>query len=197
MRHDFSGPPGMASRMTMNAFETLGIGPRLAITDEAVREAFREAGKKAHPDAGGAPESFAKLREAFDIVASPSRRLRHWLGLRGINVDARGVCAPSVMDLFAEISGISQRAETLIRRREETKSALGRALLETETQACREAVECALATIEAAIGHETVRFPDYENDAASGIEAAAASVRNLAFLEKWRLTLRGLFSRLV
>jgi hypothetical protein len=54
-----------------------------------------------------------------------------------------------------------------------------------------------ITIIEAAIERETARFPDYENDATAGIDAAAASVRNLAFLEKWRLTLRGLFSRLV
>lgn len=187
--------PRTASRMTINAFETLGIEPRLAISDEAVRDAFREAGKLSHPDAGGAPDSFQKLREAFDIVASPSRRLRHWLELRGITIDSRGVVAASIMDLFAEVGEVSQRAETLIRRREEAKSALGRALLESETQSCREAVERAITMIESAIKHETERFPEYETTIE--IEDAAAGVRNLVFLEKWRLTLRGLFSRLV
>jgi curved DNA-binding protein CbpA len=181
----------------MNAFETLRIEPRLAITDDAIRDAFREAGKLSHPDAGGALDSFAKLREAYDIVASPSRRLRHWLELRGVTIDSRGVVAASVMDLFAEIGEVTQRAETLIRRRDEAKSALGRALLESETQACREAVERAIAIVESAIGRETARFPDYERDMTGEIDSAAACVRNLAFLEKWRLTLRGLFSRLV
>jgi hypothetical protein len=200
-RHDFPGPlaklpvtPRTASH-TMNAFETLGIEPRLAISDEAVRDAFREAGKVSHPDAGGAPDCFEKLREAFDIVASPSRRLRHWLEFRGITIDSRGVVAASVMDLFVEVGEVSQRAEILIRRREEAKSSLGRALLESETQSCREVVERAIATIETAIRSETARFPEYEKT--TGIEDAAASVRNLAFLEKWRATLRGLFSRLV
>lgn len=181
----------------MNAFETLCIEPRLVITDDAIRDAFREAGKLSHPDAGGALDSFAKLREAYDIVASPSRRLRYWLELRGVTIDSRGVVAASVMDLFAEIGEVTQRAETLIRRRDEAKSALGRALLESETQACREAVERAIAIVESAIGRETARFPDYENDVTDDFDAVSASVRNLAFLEKWRLTLRGLFSRLV
>jgi curved DNA-binding protein CbpA len=180
----------------MNAFETLGLAPRLVITDESVRDAFREAGKLAHPDAGGAMDSFARLREAFDIVVSPSRRLRHWLELRGITIESRGAVAPSVMDLFAEIGAVTQRAESLIRRRDETKSALGRAILEAETQSCREAVERAIAIVESAIGGETARFPDYERSVQDEIETAA-TVRNLAFLEKWRHTLRGLFSRLV
>lgn len=183
--------------MMINAFETLGIEPRLTISDETVRDAFRQAGKLSHPDADGTPDSFAKLREAFAIVASPSRRLRHWLELQGITIDTRGVLAASVMDLFAEIGAVSQRAETLIRRRDEAKSALGRALLESETQSCREAVERAIAMVESAIGRETARFSHYERDVTGEIKEAAASVRNLAFLEKWHLTLRGLFSRLV
>jgi len=181
----------------MNAFETLGLAPRLAITDEAVRDAFREAGKLAHPDAGGAMDSFARLREAFDTVSSPSRRLRHWLELRGMTIEPRGAVAASVMDLFAQIGAVTQRAETLVRRRDEAKSALGRAILEAETQTCREEVERAIAIVESAIGCETSRFPDYERGLNDEIETAAAAVRNLAFLEKWRHTLRGLFSRLV
>jgi curved DNA-binding protein CbpA len=181
--------------MTTNAFEILGIEPRLVIGEEAVRDAFREAGKLSHPDAGGAPDAFGKLCAAFDIAASPSRRLRHWLELRGIIIDSRGVVDASVMDLFAEVGAVSQHAETLIRRREDAKSALGRALMEAETQVCREDIERALAMIESAISRETARFPEYEMT--SEIEHAAASVRNLAFLEKWRTTLRGLFSRLV
>lgn len=180
----------------MNAFETLGLTPRLVITDEAVRDAFREAGKLAHPDAGGALDAFARLREAFDTVASPSRRLRHWLELRGITLESRGAVAPSVIDLFAEIGAVTQRAENLIRRRDEAKSALGRAILETETQSCREAVERAIMIVESAIAGETALFPEYECGLRDEIETTA-TFRNLAFLEKWRHTLRGLFSRLV
>jgi curved DNA-binding protein CbpA len=179
----------------LDAFETLGIAPRLVISEEAVRDAFRVAGKQAHPDAGGGDESFARLNEAFGIVSSPSRRLRHWFELRGETIEPRGTVGPQVMDLFSEVGEVSQRAEVLIRRRDEAKSALGRALLERETQACREAVEQAISRIERAITGECAHFGHYENAAPAA--EAAVSVRNLAFLEKWRHTLRGLFSRLV
>jgi curved DNA-binding protein CbpA len=179
----------------MNAFKTLGIEPRLALSDEAMRDAFREAGKLAHPDAGGEEASFAKLREAFEIVSSPSRRLRHWLELRGITVQIRGTVDPAIMDLFSHVGEATQHAEALIRRRDEAKSALTRALLERETQICREEVERALVRVEDAIGSQCTQFPEFEN--APDLESAAAAVRNLAFLEKWRATLRGLFSRLI
>jgi hypothetical protein len=179
----------------MNAFETLGITPRLVIADEAVREAFREAGRHVHPDAGGTDDSFARLSEAFGIISSPSRRLRHWLELQGVSIDTRGTVSPPVMDLFSEVGEVSQRAETLVRRRDEAKSALARALMEGETQACREAVGLGISRIELAIAGECANFERFETDAPP--DEAALCVRNLAFLEKWRHTLRGLFSRLV
>ena len=181
----------------MNAFERLGLEPRLVLDDDALRAAFQTAGKQCHPDAGGSEQEFAALREAHAVLASPSRRLRHWLELRGIDADPRGVVDSQVMDLFASVGEVSQRAEALIRRRDEARSALTRALLESETQTCREAVENAIATIQRAIAAQCDMFADYENSAAPDAAAAATTARNLAFLEKWLATLRALFSRLL
>lgn len=180
-----------------NAFETLGIETRLIVSEDALREAFREAGKTAHPDAGGADESFAKLRESFELLSSPSRRLKHWLELRGVVADARGSVDAALMDLFSKVGDVSGSAEQLIRKRDDTKSALGLALLEREVQACRESVEEAGRMVEAAMLHECAAFSNYENQQALDLEAAARTVRNLAFLEKWRIGLRALFSRLI
>jgi curved DNA-binding protein CbpA len=179
----------------MNAFEILGIETRLALSDEALREAFREAGRHAHPDGGGGEEQFARLRHAFELLLSPSRRLAHWLELQGIVVESRGTLADGLMDMFSMIGQTTQRAEALIRKRGQAMSALGRALLEPETQACREEVEAAMRHVEEAIAGECAAFPRYEQEPEA--DAAALTVRNLAFLEKWRATLRGLFARLV
>lgn len=181
----------------MNAFETLGIAPCLVMDGQVLRDAFREAGKRAHPDAGGGDQEFAALRQAFEILSSPSRRLRHWLELRGMPVELRGSVASGLMDLFARIGETSQQAAALGRRREEAKSALGRAMIEGETQACREAVEQAIALVEAAIERECALFPQLESAVTPDPAIASAAVRNLAFLEKWRSGLRASFARLV
>jgi curved DNA-binding protein CbpA len=181
----------------MNAFEVLGIEQRLSLPAETLGDAFREAGKRAHPDAGGGEGEFAALRQAFEILSSPSRRLRHWLELHGTPAETRGTVTPAIMDLFAEVGEVSQRAEALARRRDEAKSALGRALLESETQSCREAVERAIALVEAAIDRECAAFPQYDSAPTADVVAASITVRNLAFLEKWRAGLRGVFARLV
>jgi curved DNA-binding protein CbpA len=180
-----------------NAFETLGINPGLSFSDDELRSAFREAGKLAHPDAGGDEAEFAKLREAFEIISSPSRRLKHWLELRGSPADPRGTVSPVLMDLFSMIGETSQQAETLIRKRGETKSALAMAMLENDTQLCRESVEKAIQQVEAAIHSECSVFPAIQNAAAADVESASMTARNLAFLEKWRAALRSLFARLV
>ena len=175
----------------------LGITPRLVISEEELRAAFREAGKTAHPDAGGGDEDFSRLCQAMDTLTSPSRRLRHWLELRGIEVDSRGVVDAALMDLFGTVGEATQRAESLIRKREETKSALGLAMLERETHLCREAVEEAIATVEAAILTECETFAGIEVSELLDLHAVSKSVRNLTFLEKWKAGLRSVFSRLV
>ena len=187
---------GSFSRVT-DAFQILGMEPKLVLSDDALRESFRDAGKRLHPDAGGGEGEFAALREAFAVVFSPSRRLRHWLELRGTPGEVRGSIDNSLMDLFSEVGAVTQLAESVIRKRDEAKSALVRAMLEGETQVCREAVERAIAKVEAVITRECAVFPEWENSADPDVEASSKTARNLAFLEKWRAGLRGWFGRLV
>jgi curved DNA-binding protein CbpA len=181
----------------MNAFESLGISSCLEISDEALAAAFRAAGKRAHPDAGGDEAEFASLREAFAVVSSPSRRLRHWLELRGTPGELRGIIDDSLMDLFSEVGAVTQGAEAVLRKRDEAKSALVRAMLEGETQLSREAVERALSRVEARMGEACAGFSKLENGQVLDVAMASELARNLAFLEKWRTNLRACFSRLV
>jgi curved DNA-binding protein CbpA len=178
-----------------DAFQILNLEPGLVLSDEILRDAYREAGKRLHPDAGGGEGEFAGLREALAVLSSPSRRLRHWLELRGTPGEMRGAIDPAMMDLFSEVGTVTQQAETVIRKRDEAKSALVRAMLEAETQLCRESLETAISKVEAGIDRECSQFPGLEESADP--EVASRIARNLAFLEKWRLGLRGCYSRLV
>lgn len=181
----------------VNAFDVLGLPAGLVFSEEVLREAFREAGKKVHPDAGGAEGEFATLREAFAVISSPSRRLKHWLELRGMGCDSRGNIGAGLIELFSEVGAITQQAEKVIRKREQAQSALGRAMLEAEVQTCREDVERIISAVEIRVDGECAAFPDWESGGVLSGESAAERVRNLAFLEKWRAGLRAIFSRLV
>lgn len=181
----------------INAFSALGLPASLVCSDESLRSAFREAGKAAHPDAGGGEEDFARLREALETLTSPSRRLRHWLEIRGTPVDPRGTVDAGLMDLFVQVGEVTQIAESIARRRQATQSALALALLERETQSCIEAVESTMLLVEAAIRSATDRFPEIDSGTLADAEDISKIVRNLAFLERWRSSLRGILPRLV
>ncbi|MEY3897795.1 MAG: hypothetical protein RLZZ214_3316 [Verrucomicrobiota bacterium] len=196
-RFTSNGKRGQFSRRVTNSFQILGIEPRLVLSEEDLRDLFREAGKQAHPDAGGGEGEFAALREAFAVVSSPSRRLRHWLELRGTPGEVRGSIENSLMEVFSEVGAVTQQAESCIRKREEAKSVLVRAMLEGETQLCREAVETAISQVESLITRECAVFPEWEAADHPDIAAASKVARNLAFLEKWRAGLRGCYARLV
>jgi hypothetical protein len=109
----------------------------------------------------------------------------------------RGPVKPSLMDLFSEVGAVTQQAEAISRKREGAKSALVRALLEGETQVCREAVEQSISKIDGIIALECAGFSELENSVELDLEAVSETVRNLAFLEKWRGGLRVCFGRLV
>ena len=183
--------------LVTDVFKILGIEQKLVLSDAVLRGAFREAGKRVHPDAGGAEGEFAALREAFAVVSSPSRRLRHWLELRGTPGEIRGSIDSSLMDLFADVGAVTQMAESVIHKRDEAKSALVRALLEGETQVCREAVEREICRVEMAIARECAVFPELEKLARFSLEIASKTARNLVFLEKWHAGLQACFSNLV
>jgi curved DNA-binding protein CbpA len=58
--------------MDLNPYEALDV-PRDA--DEAtIRKAYRKASKRAHPDAGGSEEAFAKVATSLAVLTDPKKR---------------------------------------------------------------------------------------------------------------------------
>lgn len=62
----------MAAGSGSNHYAVLGIGANATVSE--IRVAFRRQAKDAHPDAGGDPERFRRLREAHDTLVDPVRR---------------------------------------------------------------------------------------------------------------------------
>ncbi len=180
-----------------DAYAILGLARRLVIGRDEVQAAFREAGKSAHPDAGGSEQAFAALKSAQETLLSPARRLKHWLQLHGVLADGRGTVSPDLMDWFSKVGELSQRVEALIRRREEAKSALGKAMLEGETQRCREELERMIAALDGQVESRTAVFAEWERAAELDVGIACAVHRDLGFLEKWLASLRGQYGRLL
>lgn len=177
----------------MDAFARLGLPRRPDLSEETLREAFREAGRSAHPDAGGGGDDFQAMQEAYQLLSRPSRRLKHWLELNGVPGDERGTLGADLMDHFSRTGGVVQEADALIRKREAALSALAKAMLEGETQRVRARIDGAQSALKEAVDAKVALFPSVGE---GGAADAWQLVRDLAFLEKWQAQLRERFGKL-
>ncbi|HET6504489.1 MAG TPA: DnaJ domain-containing protein [Amycolatopsis sp.] len=53
-------------------YELLGVGRNASATD--IKSAYRSKARSLHPDAGGSPDAFHLLTEAYETLSDPSRR---------------------------------------------------------------------------------------------------------------------------
>lgn len=59
----------------MTLYEILGISPTATLRD--IKDAYRRAAMKHHPDRGGDPEYFKKVQRAHDVLTDSKRRERY------------------------------------------------------------------------------------------------------------------------
>ncbi|MEP4076755.1 DnaJ domain-containing protein [Haloferula sp.] len=176
----------------IDAYEEFGLKRSLDLGIEEVRAAFRDRGKEEHPDGGGDSERFSKLQEASEILSHPSRRLRHWLELEGVEGSLSGAISSNLVDVFAKIGPRLQEADGLIRERKGAESQLAKAMLEGRVQACREGLEGIQESITKEIDEKIGEFGRIERGEMDGWGVA----RELAFLEKWQGQVRERFAEL-
>ncbi len=50
------------------AMDVLGISMDMSCNLQALKSAYRKKAKEAHPDKGGSPENFIKVKEAYDSL---------------------------------------------------------------------------------------------------------------------------------
>lgn len=182
----------------MNPFEMLGFPVRLALEESELREAFRKAGGGSHPDSEGSADSeFIAIRDAMALLMSPARRLRTWAAIHGVDLPLRGTLSDELGDQFSRVASVTQRAEAQLRKVSGTHSALARALLERESLAVREALETTISSVRTAMEVRTEKFPALDAAGPVDPEAIAILARDLAFIERWLVTLRGLYARAV
>ncbi len=185
-----SGGPRASAAPPDDPFRRLGLEPRLDCAEEAIREAFRRAGREQHPDAGGA--GFEELEAAMRRLVSPAGRLQAWMAARGVAGDPRGAIEGRLMELFLELGPVLQRADDLRRQREAARSALGRALLEPRAQEMRDELEAWQERLDGEVAAHTAGFAALER----GEGDPARVLRDLRFLEKWQGELRARFAQL-
>lgn len=177
----------------MNAFDRLGLGVGLVVSEEEVREAFRRVAAVAHPDSGGDEVDFSEMQKAREVLLSPAGRVKAWVAASGVEVEARGQIGPGLMDLFSKVAECGSGAEAVIKEAEGAQSALAKAMVEVKLMDQRERVEGLISEVEGEISERVGIFPRLER----GEGDVGLVMRDLVFLEKWRGTLRGIYGRLM
>lgn len=181
----------------MDAFRVLGLERRLALSEEALRSAYDEGCREAHPDAGGDSGQFQALGTAFRLLLSPGQRLSHWLELEGEAQEGAGELPAALLSLFGILGALFKKTDEVVVRREQARSRLAQSLAERDALLAVEELEEGGAAIAALRSEYESRFSRFEREgAASCREEAAEAARALRFLEKWQGQLRERFVRL-
>ena len=171
----------------MDIFDQLGVPRQLVLADEVLEGRFRELGKKAHPDAGGAASEFEQLRGAYEQLKSPARRIRAVLG----SGEERGSVPGEVMDLFGPVAEAIQGVEDFLKERAAARSALGRAVLDGGMPALKGELERLTGLLGELEGDFVARFEGFDSGGWESCKEEMGEVgRGLIFVEKWLGQLR-------
>lgn len=182
--------------MIMDAFSELGLERRLGISANAVREAYREKIRSAHPDAGGSAEQAQRLATAMAILESPGRRARHWLELQGMEVQGGiGGMDNDLADMFEPVATAIEKARTATAEVSATHSALGKAMAARKMLAARDQLESLLDTMAEMLAQAETQLAGM--DQTGSAHAVAQMAHRLMFLEKWRAEMREALARMV
>ena len=176
----------------VDCFDVLGIARRASLSTDEVRAGFQQQGAKIHPDGAGDPDdrkrretSFQQLTEAYSLLTSTPRRLKHLLELLAPGATRGGVLDESLMGLFGTINSVLQKADALLAKKAQATSALAKALLAAESLETEELL--ATAAGELLQRQEVLDAKLTAFDAADSPDPAALAglAQEAAFLEKW------------
>lgn len=177
-------------------FEALGIERQLDLSPETLRTHYDGRCQEAHPDAGGTAKGFDAVTEAYKSLASPARRLRHWLELSGITVVEDGSLPPAVEERFDPINELLRAASEIAERHREARSTLVRSVAEAEGIALQPRIAEARGELENAIAEIVSGFKRFDQSEPCEIrEEAMEVVRSLSFLERWEAQLRAAWAK--
>lgn len=162
----------------------------LSLDSEELRSKFQELSKKQHPDAGGHEEGFAQLNQAHQILSNPASRIGHLYELIfEDSLKSDGSLSPEVMDLFGEIGKIISSADLFIKKKSQTLSSIGEAMLSKELARVQSDLFEASGKVRSAKSKIIESFAEIDRllDAEMGSAKLKMEIsfRDISFLLKW------------
>lgn len=165
-------------------FSTLGIEPALEPDEDFLRARFDALCREHHPDSGGEGEQFARVQSAFESLRDPGKRLRAWVELHGGKVDLPQ--DEETMAWFARVGELVQRADAVLGRKRDARTALVRAMAERDALSLLGEVEALRKELEQEKARLRGRFCDFESGVPGpGLAAAELAAGRWTFLDRW------------
>lgn len=161
-----------------DAFAILGVPCRAALDDEALRRAYAERSRAAHPDHGGSEQTAARINAAYETLRAPDKRLKHLMELRAAEDAGKWRTVPmddALMALFSELGKALEASAGFVERKSKAGTALARALLADEEIRHRESLE--------RIGFEIEKHRARTEAALPGVDVALQARDPLAWKE--------------
>ena len=178
-------------------FEILGLSRGLAISSERIDEAYRVASRRLHPDSGGEEEDFQEMAKAAELLKSPSRRLRWAIESTESAWDGRGSVPMPVMDLFSPVAEVIQKVDQFELERGNSKSVLGRAVLDARVPELKRELEDVLQSVSDEEAGLLEVFEEFDRGGwLEFAEQMGEVARGLSFLEKWQREIRAATGKL-
>ena len=190
----------------MDAFAKLGLERRAALDAEALKAAWIERGRAAHPDhAGGEHQESAEINAAYELLSEPNTRLKHLLEIDYPQESKAWATVPmdeELMTLFMKLGPLLQKVEALAKKCDTAASALAKALLANEQMALQEEVEEQLRQLEGMSEKLEGSLEEIDALRANGdrdraFERMRRAQAAFAYLSKWQRQAREALMKLV
>ncbi|MGC6427291.1 MAG: hypothetical protein ACON5H_09895 [Akkermansiaceae bacterium] len=173
----------------MNAFAILEVPERLVISPQELERRFDVRGKSCHPDAGGSAEEFSRIRGAYDVLKTPSGRIRAALeslsGSKG--APSSGEIPSLVMSSFSSVANVLEEVEEVLGERRTARSGLKRAMADAKIPLLKRRLEWVLNEVVEVEDNLVAQFGRFDEVGWSHSVSEMAEVfRGLRFIEKWK-----------
>ncbi len=176
----------------MNPFTLLNQPESIQLDLSYLEDQHRDLSAKHHPDAGGDEALFKEVNKAYQTLKPINSRALALLEINNIQYNARGTVSNDVMEHFTPLSELFQQTDKHLKQLEEAASQLQKALLtgisldlQSKLEQWIQTLDTHLETIETQILSLSIETDNIQ-----------ISIRDTAFLLKWKAQLRERYAQL-